>query len=82
MTPAYHGDGIDGQSANAATTTDVPSGLLCGHWTFTTMGGEDITARCDLPQGHEGMHKYWWSPQTFESFSWHESYERHERRAS
>lgn len=52
--------------------------LLCGHWTFFTLGGNrNATARCDLAEGHEGLHKFWHSPETGESFSWADSYERH-----
>ena len=44
MTPAYHGDGIDGQSANAATTTDAV-GLLADELNQFAMTVEEYAWR-------------------------------------
>jgi hypothetical protein len=55
--------------------------LLCGHWTFFRLGGDpNVTARCDLPVGHEGLHKFWHNPVMRETFQWSEKGERHEVR--
>ena len=55
-----------------------PTDLLCGHWTFFG-GSENDVARCDLPIDHEGHHKFWYAPETGDSFSWSEAGERHHR---
>lgn len=56
------------------------SALLCGHWTFFRIAGEDVTARCDLNHGHEGLHRHWHG--LHDTFSWADSAERHRRRSS
>ena len=53
--------------------------ILCGHWTRMRLGNDpNFPVRCDLEDGHEGMHKSWWRPETHETFEWTDSFERHE----
>lgn len=64
-------------------TTDTKAELLCGHWTFFQLSDDvDLTARCDLPAGHDGMHKFWWNPASGDAYSWADIAERHERRTA
>lgn len=63
-----------------ADVPDVPPNevIACEHWTFfTRTRGGDARAVCDLPAGHDGMHKFWYTAD--DAYAWGEAAERHYR---